>query len=249
MNSAHDMMQEAIAKSYEFAKSARSNHLDPSDEVEIVPAPDLAARVEGIVGPKGVAEYIRSLPHDKTRTQIAFLTAEAVLSEKFGKMEREKLIEQAVRTGTAVLTEGVLVAPTEGIASVKIHNNMDGTEYLAVYYSGPIRSAGGTAAALSVLLADFLRRKMNLVEWRPTDTAVERYLEEIELYDARAARLQYKPHDDEFRHIVRNCPVCVTGDPTEEFEVGAYRNVPGIDTNRIRLQKSSKLVRTEMFQE
>ena len=234
MNSAQDLMQEAIKKSYEFAKSARSNNLDPSDEVEIVPAPDLAARVEGIVGPKGIAEYIRSLPHDKTRTQIAFLAAEAVIQEKFGKMEREKLIEQAVRTGTAVLTEGVLVAPTEGIASVRIHQNMDGTDYLAVYYSGPIRSAGGTAAALSVLLADFLRRKINLVEWRPTDTAVERYLEEIELYDARAARLQYKPHDDEFRHVVRNCPICVTGDPTEEFEVGAYRNVPGIETNRVR---------------
>ncbi|MEM3369368.1 MAG: DNA polymerase II large subunit [Candidatus Micrarchaeia archaeon] len=235
INSADEYMKSQISKIYEIATEARKKGIDPSDSVEIVPAPDLAARVEGIVGPKGIAEYIRSLPHDKSRTQIAFMAAEAVIEGKFGDFGgKEKLIEQALRTGTAVLTEGVLVAPTEGISSVKIHQNQDGTEYLAVYYSGPIRSAGGTAAALSVLLADFLRRKIGLAEWRPTDTAVERYLEEMELYDARAARLQYKPSDDEFRHIVRNCPVCVTGDPTEEFEVGAYRNVPGIETNRIR---------------
>jgi DNA polymerase II large subunit len=234
INSADELMENYLKKAYDLSSAARKKNLDPSDQVEIVPAPDLAARVEGIVGPKGIAEYIRSLPQNKSRTEIAFLAAEAVLQGKFGLMEREKLIEQALRTGTAVLTEGVLVAPTEGIASVKIHQNQDGSEYLAVYYSGPIRSAGGTAAALSVLLADFLRRKVGLSEWRPTDTAVERYLEEIELYDARAARLQYKPSDDEFRHIVRNCPVCVTGDPTEDFEVGAYRNVPGIETNRVR---------------
>jgi DNA polymerase II large subunit len=234
INSADELMENYLKKAYDLSSAARKKNLDPSDQVEIVPAPDLAARVEGIVGPKGIAEYIRSLPQNKSRTEIAFLAAEAVLQGKFGLMEKEKLIEQALRTGTAVLTEGVLVAPTEGIASVKIHQNQDGSEYLAVYYSGPIRSAGGTAAALSVLLADFLRRKIGLSEWRPTDTAVERYLEEIELYDARAARLQYKPSDDEFRHIVRNCPVCVTGDPTEDFEVGAYRNVPGIETNRVR---------------
>ncbi len=235
VNSADEYMKSQISRIYEIAAEARKKGIDPSDSVEIVPAPDLAARVEGIVGPKGIADYIRSLPHDKSRTQIAFMAAEAVIDGKFGDFGgKEKLIEQALRTGTAVLTEGVLVAPTEGIASVKIHQNQDGTEYLAVYYSGPIRSAGGTAAALSVLLADFLRRKIGLAEWRPTDTAVERYLEEMELYDARAARLQYKPSDDEFRHIVRNCPICVTGDPTEDFEVGAYRNVPGIETNRIR---------------
>ncbi|MCS7109324.1 MAG: DNA polymerase II large subunit, partial [Candidatus Micrarchaeota archaeon] len=235
INSADEYMKTQINRIYEIANKARSVGVDPTNSVEIVPAPDLAARVEGIVGPKGIADYIRSLPQGKSRTQIAFLAAEAVIDGKFGNFGgKEKLIEQALRTGTAVLTEGVLVAPTEGISGVKIKQNPDGTEYLAVYYAGPIRSAGGTAAALSVLLADFLRRKVGLTEWRPTETAVERYLEEMELYDARAARLQYKPSDDEFRHIVRNCPVCVTGDPTEDFEVGAYRNVPGIETNRVR---------------
>jgi len=225
---------EEIERCYAIAKEARSKGLDPSDEVEIVPAPDLAARVEGIVGPKGIAQHIREISKGKNRTQLAFAAAEAVLDNKFGMLPKEKQIEQALRTGTAILTEGVLVAPTEGISQVKIRQNPDGSSYLEVYYSGPIRSAGGTAAALSVLIADFLRRKAGIGEWRPTDTAVERYLEEIELYDARAARLQYKPPDDDFRLVVRNCPICIGGDPTEELEVVAYRNVPGIDTNRIR---------------
>ena len=49
----------------------------------------------------------------------------------------------------AVLTEGVVAAPTEGIAKIGIGKNDDGSEYLKIFYAGPIRSAGGTAQALS----------------------------------------------------------------------------------------------------
>jgi DNA polymerase II large subunit len=34
--------------------------------------------------------------------------------------------------------------------------------------------------------------------------------------------------------IAENVPVCIDGDPTEEIEVSAYRNVPGVETNRVR---------------
>ena len=54
----------------------------------------------------------------------------------------------------SILTEGILVAPLEGLAQVLIGRNDDGTDYCDLYFAGPIRAAGGTAQALSVLLAD-----------------------------------------------------------------------------------------------
>lgn len=229
-----ERLQREFERTYSIAQTARKANFDPSPEVEIIPAEDVAARVEGIVGPPGVSAEIRALDTQKSREFIAYEVLKSILQGKYGKKDREALIDQAVRTGVAILTEGVLVAPTEGIARIKINKNQDGSEYLSVYFAGPIRSAGGTIAALSVVLADIARIHMGISSYRPTDTAVERYVEEIYLYDARGARLQYKPTEDEIRQIVRNCPVCVDGDPTEEFEVSVYKDVPGVETNRVR---------------
>ncbi len=219
---------------YAIAGEARKANWDPSPEVEIIPAQDMAARVEGIVGPKGVSEEIRKLKEEKSSEFVAFDIVKSILQGNYGKRDKEALIDQAVRTGVAILTEGVLVAPTEGIARIRINKNPDGSDYLSVYFAGPIRSAGGTIAALSVVLADIARLEMGVSAYRPTQTALERYVEEVYLYDARGARLQYKPTEDEIRQIVRNCPVCIDGDPTEEFEVSVYKNVPGMETNRVR---------------
>src|SRR2546428_11794066 len=71
---------------------------------------------------------------------------------------KEKAVDRAVRVGLAILTEGILVAPLEGLAGVKIKRNRDGTSYVDLSYAGPIRSAGGTGQALSVLIADIVRR-------------------------------------------------------------------------------------------
>ena len=55
---------------------------------------------------------------------------------RFGE-EREEVLDHAIRTAMALLTEGVVAAPTEGIAKVGIGKNDDGTEYLKIYYAGP----------------------------------------------------------------------------------------------------------------
>ncbi|MFH0926950.1 MAG: DNA polymerase II large subunit, partial [Candidatus Micrarchaeota archaeon] len=112
--------------------------------------------------------------------------------------------------------------------------NPDGSSYLAVYFAGPIRSAGGTVAAQAVVLADLARKHFGIGKYRPTETEIERYVEECNLYNDRCAHLQYKPADDEIRHIVRNCPVCVSGEPTEQIEVSVYRDLPRMETNRVR---------------
>ncbi len=230
-----DGLKAGLDRAYTTASEARKKGFDPEDEVEVRIAQDVAARVEGIVGPPGIAKIIRQLIESGlTREDAAFEITRKIAAGEVFPAPKERLIEQAVRTGVGILTEGVLVAPTEGIAKVRIRKNPDGSDYVAVYYSGPIRSAGGTAAALSLVLADIARKVCDVGDYRATDTQVERYVEEVNTYEARVNHLQYKPPDEDVRQVARNCPICIDGDPTEDIEVSAYRGVPGVETNRIR---------------
>ncbi|PIT84563.1 DNA polymerase II large subunit [Candidatus Micrarchaeota archaeon CG10_big_fil_rev_8_21_14_0_10_45_29] len=237
-------LKEGLDIAYDMATHARAQGLDPERFVEIKPAEDVAARVEGLVGPPGVANQIHELERQgKTRDIVAKEILIKILKGELIKGEKEKLIDQGVRTAVSILTEGVLVAPTEGIASVTIRSpssgrpqdgNPDGTSYLEISFAGPIRSAGGTVAAQSVVLADVARKFFSIGKYRPTETEIERYVEEINLYNDRCAHLQYKPTDEEIKHIVRNCPVCVSGEPTEKIEVSVFRDLPRMQTNRVR---------------
>jgi DNA polymerase II large subunit len=224
-------MKDAIEGEYSIARKLRAMNLDPASDVEAIPAGDLAARVEGLVGPKGIAEKIRSIGKENIRQLI-----DSILDIRPGMREdeMESQIDQSVRTSLAILTEGVVAAPIEGISHVKIKGNPDGSKYLSVYFSGPIRSSGGTAQGQVVACADYIRRKFGLQEYRPTNDEVERYVEEIKAYHERAARLQYQPSDNDIRTIVKSINVCIDGDPTEEFEVSIHRDLPRIETNRIR---------------
>lgn len=219
-----------------IANEARKKGYDFVSHVEITLAPDVAGRVEGIVGPKGIAEVIRSLiAQKKTRDEVAFEVAKLIATNEFPTgLGLEARLGQAIRTGLAVLTEGVLVAPTEGISAVKVEKNPDGSTYLAIYFSGPIRSAGGTAAAQAVLLGDYVRKFTDIGDFIPTETELLRYVEEINLYDSRCARLQYMPPDEDIKWIFKNCKVCIHGEPTHDHEVSVYRNLERMKTNRVR---------------
>ena len=142
-------------------------------------------------------------------------------------------IDRAVRVGLSVLTEGILVAPMVGIAGVKINRNPDGTEYLSIFFNGPIRAAGGTGQAMSVLIADVVRREFGIGTYMPTVGEVERLKEEIPLYK-QCQHLQYTPSNEEIEIIYRNCPVCVDGEKTEDIEISGFRDLPRIKTNAVR---------------
>jgi len=230
------IIDEAVADQYKIAGAARAKGLDPSLEVEALPTRNLAERVEGLVGPKYIADEIKKLQEEKlSREQIVEKIIDWILKGTYLKdLDDQEKIEQALRTALAILTEGVVSAPLEGISKVTIEKNPDGSRYLAVYFAGPIRGAGGTAAALSVLLADYIRRKVGVADYRPTDTEIERYKEEIKIYHRRVVRLQYMPTDEQIELILKNVPVCIDGDPTEQQEVDVYKGLERIKTDRIR---------------
>ncbi|RKX46220.1 MAG: hypothetical protein DRP38_07810, partial [Thermotogae bacterium] len=54
-------IQKEVDRCYRIAKIARKKGFDPSTEVEIPQAKDLAARVEELVGPRGISKRIREL--------------------------------------------------------------------------------------------------------------------------------------------------------------------------------------------
>lgn len=225
----------AVEHAYEVARAARGKGKDPVLEVEILPAEDLAARVEAQVHVAGVAEDIRAVTKELTnRELVALKIAGRVAAGHYGEFKsREEAVDKAVRTGLSILTEGVLVAPLEGIAEVKIGTNSDGSEYVDLYFAGPIRAAGGTAQALSVLIADVVRREAGIGEYKVTPAEVERYKEEVPAY-RQAANLQYTPDADEIDLIVNNCPVCLNGEGTDRVEVTGNRDLPRVPTNQLR---------------
>src|SRR3989449_4900533 len=219
---------------HRIASDARRRGFDPSLEVEIPKTQDLAARVEELLRDwdvAGVARRIRELSVTHDREETAILVAKEVAGRP--SKTKEEAIDRAVCVGLAILTEGILVAPLEGLAEVRIKRNPDGTNYVDLSYAGPIRSAGGTGQALSVLIADVVRRDLGVGRYVPTRPEVERFKEEIPLYK-QVQHLQYMPSDEEIALIAGNCPVAINGEGTEDVEISGHRDLPRLETNRLR---------------
>ncbi|WP_266079883.1 DNA polymerase II large subunit [Haladaptatus caseinilyticus] len=229
-----ERLETQLDDAFDVAETARKNSGDPQPEVEIPVAKDMADRVENILGIEGVAERVRELEGEMSREEAALELAKDFAEGNVGDYEtRDGKVEGAVRTAVALLTEGVVAAPIEGIDRVEILTNDDGTEFVNVYYAGPIRSAGGTAQALSVLVADYTRALIGLDEYKARDDEIERYAEEINLYDAETG-LQYSPKDKESKFIAENMPVMLDGEATGDEEVSGFRDLERVDTNSAR---------------
>ena len=67
-----ERLESETLKLYEIANEARSRGLDVETKTEVPLAKDLAERVEGLVGPEGVAQRIKELEADMDRESIAF---------------------------------------------------------------------------------------------------------------------------------------------------------------------------------
>ncbi|MHC3436806.1 DNA polymerase II large subunit [Natrialbaceae archaeon A-gly3] len=219
---------------FDVAERAKEGSYDPAPDVEIPVAQDMADRVENILGIDGVAQRVRELEGQMSREEAALELAKDFAEGRVGDYETKAgKVEGAVRTAVALLTEGVVAAPIEGIDKVEILENDDGTEFVNVYYAGPIRSAGGTAQALSVLVADYTRALVGLDQYKARDEEVERYAEEIGLYDKETG-LQYTPKDKETKFIAEHLPIMLDGEATGDEEVSGFRDLERVNTNSAR---------------
>jgi len=227
-------LEKELESLYGVVRKAREKGLDPALSPEPEVAKDLAELVEGLVGPPGVAESIRDLSKKLPREELAFKIAEQIIYGKFGHMDAREAAEQAIRTALAILTEGITAAPLQGVARVAIKFNPDRTRHLAIYYAGPIRSAGGTEQALTLVIGDFVRHLLGLDRYKPTEEEIRRFIEEVRLFERAVARFQYHVSDEELRRALESIPVEVTGTESDPVEVSSFRNLPRIETNRVR---------------
>ncbi|TKJ17402.1 DNA polymerase II large subunit [Candidatus Woesearchaeota archaeon B3_Woes] len=233
-----------LKQAYKAATEARKKGHDPQPKVEIPVAKDMAERVEGIISTvapqivdKGVAKRLRELEkkYGVLDWRVSLLIAEEVAKEKFCKFkDKTEAMEVGIRVGFAYHTLGTVASPLEGFTKLQIEKRKDGKDYFKLYFSGPIRSAGGTGASVSVLIADYIRKKMGFEVYDPTEQEIKRYITELYDYHERITNLQYLPSEEEIKFLTQHIPVQIAGDPSEKIEVSNYKDLNRVETNRIR---------------
>jgi DNA polymerase II large subunit len=229
------VLQERLGTARDIANDARADRFDPKPFVEMEFAKDLAGRCEKLLMIDGLAERIHAYEEQSfSREEIAIKLADDFADGHIGSYDsEEEMVDAAIRTAVALLTEGVVAAPIDGIGEITIETNDDGSQFVRIPYFGPIRSAGGTGQALSILVADHIRQRLDIGAFDPREDEVERYVEEIQLYDQEIS-MQYKPKDKEVRTILENCAIMIDGPGTTQGEVEGYRDLDRIDGNNAR---------------
>jgi len=237
-------IENKVQVAYALATEARKKGFDPVSKVEIPLARSLAERVTGLISTKypqlkddKLVKRIRDLEKEYGMLDpaVAFKVAEEISKERFCKFkDKLEAIDAGIRVGLAYITLGVVSSPLEGYTHFNLKKTTKGEGYFSIYFSGPIRSAGGTAAATCVVLADYLRENAGYARYDPTDNEVSRTVTELYDYHERITNLQYLPTEKEIKIIASNLPIQVNGDPSEKFEVSNYKDLPRVETNIIR---------------
>ncbi len=247
MQAYFDKLTKGVEFAHSRAEQARAAGYDPEPSVEVALASNLAERVIGlisVIAPQvkgtGIVPRILELEeqYGKLDWRVAFTIALEVAQEKFCKFdEKIEAIETGIRIGFAYVTVGVVSAPLEGFVKLELKKRQDGKgEYFSLWYSGPIRNAGGTAAAVSVLIADYLRTHLGYAAYDPTEKEVKRCHAELEDYHNFITNLQYFPSEEECAFLLERIPVEINGDESERYEVSNVnlKDLPRVPQNRLR---------------
>ena len=231
----HQKISKYIEDTISIAQAAKKEGLDISEKVESqigYDLPDRIAKIHDI----DISDRLRTLLPKLGKEQTALKIAEEIVLGRYGGETIEEKLNNAIRVGLSVVTEGVTVAPLQGIYDVKIKSNADRSQYLSVSFAGPIRSAGGTEAALTMLIADHVRKIIGLHKYIPNsyDDEISRYVEELRIYEREVGNFQFKVSDDDVISCISSLPVEIDGIDTDPVEVVGHRNLQRISTNRVR---------------
>ncbi|MFB6088029.1 MAG: hypothetical protein ABEJ85_05860, partial [Haloarculaceae archaeon] len=103
-----ERLESELEDAFDVARRARERGGDPTDDVEIPTARDMADRVENILGIDGVAERVRELEGEMSREEAALELVSDFVEGDVGDYDTKAgKVEGAVRTAVALLTEGV----------------------------------------------------------------------------------------------------------------------------------------------
>ncbi len=231
----HSLIEKELQKQYSLAAVAKTQGSDPSLIVESPLALDLADRVAKLLEVP-IADRLRELMQSNRTEVAALILAREVASGKYSLPEGQTPAEAAVRLGLAIVTDGVTVAPIQGVSAVRIKQNQNGSDYLSIEFAGPIRSAGGTESALTLVIADQVRKSLGLDKYIGSgfDDEVGRFVEELRIYERDVGNFQYKITDEDVQKAIENLPVEIDGVWTDNYEVVVHRDMKRISSNRVR---------------
>ena len=234
LNYQHNILKN-VQKNFELAAKARKLGLDVSDGVEPKIAYDLADRVAKMHN-IDIADRLRVLLSWSTKEKAALTIAEEIALAEYGNGDLRTRLDNAVRVSLAIVTEGMTIAPLQGIADVQLKNNNDGSQYLSISFAGPIRSAGGTEAAFTMLIADHVRKITGLEKYvaNSYDDETGRFVEELRIYEREVGNFQFKVLDEDVVRCITNLPVELDGIDTDPVEVLGHRGMKRIHTDRVR---------------
>jgi len=222
---------------FEHAASAKSTLVDSSGIIEPKIAFDLADRVAKM-HEIDIADPLREILKINGKELSALILAKDIALGKYSLPDSslEDKLDLAVRVGLAIITEGVTIAPLQGISEVKIKKNKDGTDYLSVSIAGPMRSAGGTESAVTLLIADHVRKIAGLSKFQANsfDDETGRFVEELRIYEREASSFQFHILDEDIEHVISNLPVELAGVDTDPYEVVNHKGMTRIQTDRVR---------------
>lgn len=233
----YSQISEKAYRIFEHAAEAKSTLVDSSGIVEPKIAFDLADRVAKMHD-IDIAEPLRELLKIKGKELAALDLSKSIALGKYLPEDYtlEQRLDNAVRVGLAIVTEGVTIAPLQGISSVTIKKNRDGTDYLSVSIAGPMRSAGGTESAVTMLIADHVRQAVGLGKYQANafDDETGRFVEELRVYERDVGSFQYHVLDQDIITVISNLPVELDGVDTDPNEVVNHKNMARIKTDRVR---------------
>lgn len=222
---------------FEKAAEAKSSLVDSSGIIEPKIAFDLADRVAKMHD-IDIAEPLRKLLKTHGKELSALILSKHIALGEYTQPNStlEERLDLAVRVGLAIVTEGVTIAPLQGISEVKIKKNKDGSEYLSVSIAGPMRSAGGTESAVTMLIADHVRKAVELSKYQANsfDDETGRFVEELRIYEREASSFQFHVLDEDIVKVISNLPVELDGVDTDPFEVVNHKGMVRIKTDRVR---------------
>ena len=233
----YDSLAEGATMVFEKAADAKSTLVDSSGSIEPKIAFDLADRVAKMHD-IDIAAPLRELLKTNGKELSALILAKEIALGKYCVPDAtlEEKLDLAVRVGLAIVTEGVTIAPLQGINEVTIRKNKDGSEYLSVSIAGPMRSAGGTESAVTMLIADYVRKAAGLSRFQANsfDDETGRFVEELRIYERNASNFQYHILDEDIERVISNLPVELDGVDTDPYEVVNHKSMARIKTDRVR---------------
>lgn len=239
-----DSLSKGTEENYRIAREARSQGLDPVDDVEVPLALTMAAKAVRLIATKypqldneDIINRVLELEemYGALDNTVSFVIAEEIAREKYCKFDTQlEAMDAGIRVGFSYTTLGVVSSPIEGFTDIKTGKTQLGETYLKAFFSGPIRSAGTTATCVGVILIDYIRQLFGYAKYDPTETECKRTVTELYDYHERITNLQYLPTEEEAYFIAQNCPIQICGDPTEKREVSNYKDLPRVESDFIR---------------